>query len=108
MSDVLEIRLPPGDRAAHDRLRDILNFQTGADRLGRWRRLWTTMIAAASISLSLSLFQRTSPRHIARWSGALWATALLAAIGCGLIEWRLRRRLRSLLAQADVSVRALE
>jgi hypothetical protein len=100
MSDVLEIPLRPGDHAAHDRLRDILNSQAAADRMGRWRGLWTAVVAAASIPLSVFLFEGTPRSQVPRWSGALWATALLAAVCCGFIEWNVRRRLRALLAQA--------
>ena len=106
MSDVLEIPLRPGDHDAHDRLRDIFNSQSEAERMGRWRRFWTAVVAAASIPLALPLFAGTPPHRMARWSGALWASALLAVVGCGLIEWRARRRLRVLLVQAEAGRRA--
>jgi hypothetical protein len=108
MSDILEIRLRPDDRGAHERLRRIVNLQQSADRTAQWRHLWTAIVALASIPLALSVWSRTPARPIPGWSVALWATALTAATTSALMEWNLRTRLRSLLAQADTTVRVVQ
>jgi hypothetical protein len=98
MSEVLEIRLRPGDDAGHDRLRDIFNLQASADRMARWRHVWTAVVVAASIPIALCAAQPGAGRSLATWSLSIWATALLSAVGCGGAEVRARRRLRDLLA----------
>jgi hypothetical protein len=108
MSDVLKIRLRPDDPGAHDRLGRIINVQTAADRLARRRHLWTAIVAIASIPVSLPVWKRAPAPDLVAWSLAVWATALLAAVGSGLAEFGLRQRLKSLLAQAAANVRALE
>jgi hypothetical protein len=105
MSDVLEIRLQPGHPDGYDRLRRIINLQEASDRMARWRRAWTALSAVASIPLALFAFQRAPGRQLAGWSFALWATALLAAAGAALKEWKLRRRLEILIAEADAGAR---
>jgi hypothetical protein len=108
MSSVLQIRLRPDDAKAHDRLGDIINLQTAADRLARRRHFWTALVATASIPLWLFVFRWSPARDLPGWVLAVWAGAFLAAAGAGLGELRCRRRLRSLLAHAGTSMHALE
>jgi hypothetical protein len=101
MSEVLQIRLRPGDDETHDRLRDIFNLQTSVDRMARHRRTWTALVAAASVPVAVCAFRAAPAHSLTGWSLAIWATSFLAAVGYGLAELKCRRRLRDLLAHPD-------
>lgn len=101
MSDFLELQLRPGDDAAHDWLRDIVNLQAAEDRMSRWRQRWTALVAVASVPLLWIALRRAPDLPIPTWLLAIWATSLLAATASGVAQWSFRRRLGALLAQAE-------
>jgi hypothetical protein len=99
VSDFLELSLKVGDPASQRRLRLVLNVQFQHERLSAWRRVWMTVVAAASVPLGLfAFFPSWTTPAVVRASLALWTAALVGLGASGFREWRSYRRLRDLMA----------